>query len=807
MKKNVMLFLSLFLPFLVFSQASLNSISPNSAYAMKVLDVTITGNNTHFNTSNGTAVKFGFDQGTGTAVINKTTIVDQTTIITNITVPYATIGKYDVAVTNSTDGTIVLPNSFSIISQPTPSLVSVSPASANTGQTLTLKLIGDQTDFTSATGLTVSLDLKGPGTPNNMINSSSNHVINDTTLEATFTIPSSIFTGDYNILVSSNYGYIYLQKGFHVNGLPAPTLTSVNPTSGNAGQTLNVTITGNETHFKQGNKTKVTFGFNQATSTTSVNSISITNDSQILANITVPANQPTGNYDVYVEDSVDDVILLPKAFNVVGAPVPVLLSASPDSSIVGKTLDVTITGSNTHFQQAGTTAVSFMFNQATGTIVVNSTTALSETTLKANITIPSNAISGYYDIRTSNLVDGPLTLPKGFNITGVPIASLVSITPATGNIYDSLKVTITGVNTHFTQSNNQITFNFKSATSSIQIVSSSVIDDQTLTANIAIAPVCVTGDYSVYVKNATDGYLALINAFHVNGVAPPSIISVNPAEVRPGQKLDVTITGAKTHFKNTGTTVSFDFKQASGTAVVNSLTEVDDTMLIANITVPQNISPGNYLVSVYNSLDGPLLYYNFKVGEGCHVFYSTSYTPATNVFTLALDSLTSNATSFHWDFGDGTTSNDKLPEHTFTQDKLYNVCLQIVNASGDTCSYCHVMGKDSLGNPVFKVKGFSTKVVPYVPVVTGITEEPVTGEVIRIYPNPANDILHIATYNLVRPDESPLLSIYSIEGKLMLQKVLSEQRSDINIQDFAKGMYILELRGEESTKRMKFMKQ
>ena len=96
--KKALLFLSyLFLPFMITAQPSLISVSPDSAYALKVLDVTITGNNTHFNTSNGTVVKFGFDQGTGTTVINKTTIVDASTIIANVTIPFAGFGAYDVS--------------------------------------------------------------------------------------------------------------------------------------------------------------------------------------------------------------------------------------------------------------------------------------------------------------------------------------------------------------------------------------------------------------------------------------------------------------------------------------------------------------------------------------------------------------------------------------------------------------------------------------------------------------------------------------------------------------------------------------
>ena len=49
------------------------------------------------------------------------------------------------------------------------------------------------------------------------------------------------------------------------------SLVSINPNTGNAGQTLNVTITGNNTHFNQGSATIVDFSFNQGSNTTVVN--------------------------------------------------------------------------------------------------------------------------------------------------------------------------------------------------------------------------------------------------------------------------------------------------------------------------------------------------------------------------------------------------------------------------------------------------------------------------------------------------------------------------------------------------------
>src|SRR5688572_18657686 len=85
-------------------------------------------------------------------------------------------------------------------------------------------------------------------------------------------------------------------------GLPislySQNLVSVTPNTGYAGQTLNVTITGNNTQFDQGTSTMVNFGFNQGSGTTVINSMSIVNATTITANISIPSTAFTGDYDV-----------------------------------------------------------------------------------------------------------------------------------------------------------------------------------------------------------------------------------------------------------------------------------------------------------------------------------------------------------------------------------------------------------------------------------------------------------------------------------------------------------------------------
>ena len=99
-----------------------------------------------------------------------------------------------------------------------------------------------------------------------------------------------------------------------------------------------------------------------------------------------------------------------------------------------------------------------------------------------------------------------------------------------------------------------------------------------------------------------------------------------------------------------------------------------------------------------------------KLKDNCFAYYQTTYDSITNNFTLIVDPTTATlATSYHWDFGDGTTSNLASPTHTYATNSLYNVCMTIYTASGDSCTYCHVLGIDTAGN-VVRSGGFTLNV-------------------------------------------------------------------------------------------------
>ncbi len=64
-----------------------------------------------------------------------------------------------------------------------------------------------------------------------------------------------------------------------------------------------------------------------------------------------------------------------------------------------------------------------------------------------------------------------------------------------------------------------------------------------------------------------------------------------------------------------------------------------------------------------------------------------------------------------------------------------------------------------------------------------------TKSIIDIYPNPCSDLLNIST-NIAR---DRILRIYKVSGEILLQMVLSEKKHIINVDDYERAIYTIEI--------------
>lgn len=124
----------------------------------------------------------------------------------------------------------------------------------------------------------------------------------------------------------------------------------------------------------------------------------------------------------------------------------------------------------------------------------------------------------------------------------------------------------------------------------------------------------------------------------------------------------------------------------------------------------------------------------------------------------------SAGTSYLWDFGDGTTSNARFPQHAFDADDLVEVTLTITNACGSATGSVVV-------DPSLAVH---------------VNDFALTGGC-SVFPNPASDRLQV----VFDAHTTGTLAFYHVGGSLVHQQTFSSQHVELNVQNFTPGMYLL----------------
>jgi hypothetical protein len=357
-------------------------VSPGDGIRGRTMNVEINGLTTNFQSSS--QVSFG----NGVTVNSR--IVDSPEKITvNITVASdAASGFRDVTVTTSL-GSGIIETATGVgafnISDPSPSakLISITPTQGAQGNTLNVEIFGSNTHFVngmSAAGFGAGI----------AVNSTT--VISSTQAVVSITIQSSAAIGlrDVTVTTGSEVAVEDLPGPFLVTGPSAviPRITAVNPSQGQRGQTLNISITGENTNFVNGTSV-VSFSGTGMT----VNSTTVSSPTSAVVNITIAPDAALTFRDVILTTGGEIATAL-GAFQVtVGTSPPRIIGINPTQGNRGQTLNITVTGENTNFVN-GTSVAGF----SGGGITVNSTTISSPASAVVNITIAANAALTLRDI-------------------------------------------------------------------------------------------------------------------------------------------------------------------------------------------------------------------------------------------------------------------------------------------------------------------------------------------------------------------------------------------------------------------------
>ncbi|MCD6506085.1 IPT/TIG domain-containing protein [Candidatus Poribacteria bacterium] len=387
--------------FHVLGAPTVSSITPSSgSRGASMMSITIEGSNF----VEGADVKF--ESSSGIAV--HSAVVDSSSRITALISisPSSPLKKWDVTVINPGNVQATGSDLFEVIGSP--SITSLSPSSGNRGMP-SYDVTINGSNFVE--GAVASFDNSG-------ITVNSTTFVNSSQLIANIDISSTAALGACDVTVSNPGGVSATEDNAFTVLHAAPQVLSANPSTGSKSTTLDVQITG--TNFQSG----ATISFSGIGIT--VNSVSFVDSQDLLVNITIASNAPSGlrNITLTNPDGQSDTGI---GLFSVGSELTVS-SISPSSASPGTTLDVTITG--TGFQS--NSSASFGSD-----ITVNSISYISSTQIKVNITISPSASQGSRDVSVSNPGGATATLQDGFTVTG---SATLAIQDSNGNstIYASV---------------------------------------------------------------------------------------------------------------------------------------------------------------------------------------------------------------------------------------------------------------------------------------------------------------------------------------------------------------------------------
>jgi hypothetical protein len=133
------------------------------------------------------------------------------------------------------------------------------------------------------------------------------------------------------------------------------------------------------------------------------------------------------------------------------------------------------------------------------------------------------------------------------------------------------------------------------------------------------------------------------------------------------------------------------------------------------------------------------------------------------------DNASYEPTTWHWDFGDGTISQDTSPVHTYAQNGVYYVCMTVCNANS-----CDTLCRDV-----------------YVGVSGTITEN-VEKNTLSVLPNPAHESV---TVSWTTAFDKGQLEVFDIMGRKISTTLLSNGISykALETANYASGMYLVRL--------------
>jgi hypothetical protein len=153
--------------------------------------------------------------------------------------------------------------------------------------------------------------------------------------------------------------------------------------------------------------------------------------------------------------------------------------------------------------------------------------------------------------------------------------------------------------------------------------------------------------------------------------------------------------------------------------------------------------------------------------------------------------------SYYWSWGDGTHDTVAYPNHTFATAGFYTICLTITDSADCTNTHCDSFYLQRTTNTMITVD-----VIPNT--VTGINEINSKRSNLELFPNPANDIITVEYSSFAKGET---ISVYDIQGQLLLQQPMQKAKTNIDISAWVKGVYFIKVKTANGMEVSKIVKE
>lgn len=395
-------------------EPKLVKVNPKKVPQNQHLKVSITGQNVNFKQGTSTVM---FAQGTNTVYGNVVNTKKKSLEVEiNTSTP---AGMYDAHVfyyDYTRSYALMLPEALKIVEDKKPAIHKISPKTGLQDELLTVKISGKNTNFAQATN-TVYLT-------NNYyyIFADFSYAFDDKRLMAQFDIPSNAQPGMYTMNVyNAKDGFLSKENGFEIIGNSnTPEITNVTPNEVKQNEYLQVTVSGQNVNFYQGTST---VKFKQGSNTIYGNVVGTYFSS---LEVEINTSAPLGYYDAEIEfydyfngfytlKKTDALKIIPQSGH------PMITSIQPNKFAELAPIEFTISGANTHFQQATSTVRIENGDQSYDCHVME---IFGDTLITARYGYGIDS-AGYYDVVVENAIDGRLArysviqigkAPKGVSI-------------------------------------------------------------------------------------------------------------------------------------------------------------------------------------------------------------------------------------------------------------------------------------------------------------------------------------------------------------------------------------------------------